>query len=68
MENRGSGGIWRVGETTLWYVELEGVTEGDNKIVAADIPVKHGRSDGERLACGPNVVGAFGVKIPRLAL
>lgn len=38
MENWGSDGIWRVGETTLWYVE--GVTEGESKIAAADIPVK----------------------------
>lgn len=38
MESWGSEGIWRVGETTLWYVE--GVTEGDSKIAAADIPVK----------------------------
>jgi len=38
MENWGSEGIWRVGETILWYVK--GVTDGDNKIVAADITVR----------------------------
>lgn len=49
MENWGSDGIWRVGETTLWYVE--GVAEGDNKIVAPDIPVKMDESNGQG-TCG----------------
>lgn len=41
MENWGSDGIWRVGDTTLWYVD--GVAGGDSKIVAPDISVKMDR-------------------------